>query len=99
MWKHVFKLIPGMMHNRLVTGKYLDIFITHAPPWGTHDRTDKPHQGIKAFSWLNSVFHPSYHFHGHIHLYRPDAQIITMVGSTLIVNTFGYHETKWENLN
>jgi len=96
MWMHVFRLVPSLFLNRMLLGRYLDIFVTHAPPWGTHDKEDFPHQGIKAFAWMNRVFRPSYHFHGHIHIYRPDEQRISMVDSTLVINTFGYQETTIE---
>ena len=66
MWRNVFSLIPGVMKNRIFHGKYLDIFVTHSPPWGIHDERDLPHQGIKAFMWFIRVFQPSFQFHGHI---------------------------------
>lgn len=90
MWMNVFRLIPGMIVNRLRFGRYLDIFVTHAPPWQIHDAEDRPHQGIKAFRWLDQVFQPDYHFHGHVHLYRQDAIKLTFLGKTKIINTYGY---------
>ncbi|MGE5225014.1 MAG: metallophosphoesterase family protein [Omnitrophica WOR_2 bacterium] len=93
MWYKVFALVPALMMNRIRFGRFLDVFITHAPPWGIHDRDDLPHQGIKAFRWLLQVFKPSYHFHGHIHIYHPDTVLETRFGSTLVINTFGYRVT------
>ncbi len=93
MWLHVIHLIPGMVYNRLRYGRYLDIFVTHAPPHGIHDADDRPHQGIKAFRWLDQVFQPSYHLHGHVHLYRQDAMKLTFLGNTKIINTYGYQLT------
>ncbi len=93
MWLHVFRLIPGMVYNRLRYGRFLDIFVTHAPPRGIHDADDRPHQGIKAFRWLDHVFQPSYHLHGHVHLYRQDAMKLTFLGNTKILNTYGYQIT------
>jgi Icc-related predicted phosphoesterase len=93
MWMNVFRLIPGMLVNRLRYGRFLDIFVTHAPPWHIHDADDRPHQGIKAFRWLDQVFQPSYHFHGHVHLYRQDAVKLTFLGKTKILNTYGYQIT------
>ena len=88
MWNHVIKLIPGLLLNKFLHGRYLDIFVTHAPPSGIHEGSDWTHQGIKAFRWLISTFQPAYHFHGHIHYYRPDAVKETYLGNTLVVNTF-----------
>jgi len=88
MWNHVFQLIPGLLFNKLRYGRFLDIFVTHAPPQGTHEGEDWTHQGIKAFRWLIDTFQPSYHFHGHIHIYRPETVKETHVGKTLVINTF-----------
>jgi len=92
MWGHVFGLIPGLFRNRLRFGRYLDIFVTHAPSVGIHDKDDLPHRGIKAFHWFVKVFQPGYHVHGHIHVYRPDEVIRTHFGKTLVLNTFGFKE-------
>lgn len=94
MWSHVFRLIPGFFRNRLAHGRYLDLFISHAPPEGVHDRSDLPHRGIKAFRWLIDVFQPSYFFHGHIHIHRPDTVTESVIGKTRVINTFGYRETQ-----
>lgn len=92
MWAFAFSLAPALMVNKIRYGRYLDILITHAPPWKIHDMDDLPHHGIKAFNWLIKVFTPLYHLHGHIHVYRPDTIIETQVGATRVINTYGYHE-------
>lgn len=89
-WMKVFRLIPGLMLNKVRFGRYLDIFVTHAPPWKVHDDDDLPHRGIKAFNWFNKVFQPTYHLHGHIHIYRNDIETVTQVGATIVINTYGY---------
>jgi Icc-related predicted phosphoesterase len=93
MWGHVFSLIPGLLANRASTGRYLDVFVTHAAPAGIHDRPDLPHQGIQAFRWFIKVFKPSHLIHGHIHVYNPDTVTETMSEQTVVINTFGYKET------
>ncbi|MGW8144399.1 MAG: metallophosphoesterase family protein [Anaerolineales bacterium] len=93
MWRHVLRLTPGFIRNYVMHGRYLDIFISHAPPWGIHDKPDLPHQGIKAFRWLLDTFNPRYHFHGHIHVYRTDTKTITQYKSTTVINTYGFKET------
>jgi hypothetical protein len=85
-----------MLVNRAVYGRYLDVFVTHAPPWGIHDKPDLPHQGIKAFRWLLTVFSPNYHFHGHIHVYKPGTDIETRFHRTRVINTYGYTEITLE---
>lgn len=92
MWAHVFSLIPKFMINRIRYGRYLDIFVTHAPSAGIHDKSDLPHQGINAFRWLIETFKPRYHIHGHIHIYRPDETVDTLHGRTRVINAYGYKE-------
>jgi len=94
MWTHVFHLVPGLMLNRLQHGRYLDIFVTHAAPWGIHDKPDWTHQGVKAFNWLIKIFKPKYHFHGHNHVYDTETTVQTQVGDTLVMNTYGYRQTE-----
>lgn len=92
MWGHVWQLVPLLLKNRIQFGRYLDIFITHAPPRGIHDQDDLPHRGINAFRWLIQTFQPAYHFHGHVHVLRPDTRVETIVGKTRVVNTYGFRE-------
>ena len=96
MWGNIFSLIPGLLLNKLRFGRYLDIFVSHAPPWEIHDRRDRTHQGIKAFRWFIQVFKPAYHFHGHIHVYQVDTQTETQFFNTLVVNSYGFRETQLE---
>ena len=91
---HVIRLFPGLLWNYLKYGRFIDIFVTHAPPWGIHDGPDYPHLGIKAFRWFNHTFRPRYHFHGHIHVYRPDVITETQFGATKVINTYGYKVTE-----
>ena len=57
---------------------------------------DLPHHGIKAFRWLIKVFKPTYHLHGHIHVYRNDISTITEFGETQVVNCYGYRELNFD---
>ncbi|MBN2256576.1 MAG: metallophosphoesterase [Anaerolineaceae bacterium] len=90
MWGHVFHLVPQLMVNKTKFNRYLDILITHAPPWGIHDKDDLPHHGSKAFRWLIKVFKPRLHFHGHIHLYSQDAPRETRINKTRVVNVYAF---------
>ena len=92
MWVNVFKLFPLLIFNRARTGRFLDIFITHAPPKGIYHSTDLPHRGIAAFRWFDKVFKPRFHIHGHIHLYRPDDPVESLIGNTRIINTYRFQE-------
>lgn len=94
MWRHVLRLVPALLANRSVYGRFLDVFVSHAPPWGIHDQPDLPHQGIHAFRWLLQTFRPAYHFHGHIHTYRSEAVPFTRFHETQVVNSYGFVETE-----
>jgi uncharacterized protein len=93
MWNFVLALVPHFLFNRIRYGRFIDVVVTHAPPWGIHDKEDLPHQGIKAFKWLINVFKPSLFLHGHVHIYRSDSETITNIGQTRVINTFGFHVT------
>jgi Icc-related predicted phosphoesterase len=90
MWINCFRIIPALLMNRVRYGKYLDVFVSHAPQRGIHDRLDLTHQGIDAFRWLVNTFQPDYHIHGHIHVYRPDTVTETDLGKTRVINAYGY---------
>lgn len=92
MWSNVFHLVPQLLINRIRYGRYLDIFVTHAPSAGIHDKQDLPHQGIYAFRWLVEKFKPRYHFHGHVHVYRPDEPVDTLYAKTRVINAYGYKD-------
>ena len=97
MWWHVFRLVPGLFRNRLVHGRFLDIFITHSPPLGMHDQEDLPHQGIKAFRWLVDSFQPAYYFHGHVHIIGTAENVVGQIGQTTVINSFGFREVEFDN--
>ena len=92
MWFTVMAMVPRLLMNRLIHGRYLDLLITHAPPWGIHDKDDIAHQGFKAIRWLIEKFKPKYHLHGHIHLYSNDAVRRTRFEATQIINVYAYQE-------
>ena len=90
MRRRIFRMIPRLLVNRIFFGRFLDIFVTHAPPRYIHDRDDLPHHGFECFRWFLETFKPRYHLHGHIHLYDLNAPRITSLGQTTIINAFSY---------
>jgi Icc-related predicted phosphoesterase len=76
--------------NRLRYGRFLDVLVTHSPPFGIHDGSDLTHQGFKSFLGLIDRYHPEYMLHGHTHLYDNRAIRQSVRGRTLIINTYGY---------
>jgi len=97
MWGFVASLVPKLFYNRIRHGRYLDIFVSHAPPWGIHDQPDRTHQGIGAFNWLLRTFKPAYHFHGHIHVYQPFMATETLYEKTHVINAYGSRELEIKN--
>lgn len=87
MWWKVAKLLPRI---RMKGG--FDLLVTHAPPRGYHEGDDLAHQGLEPFRWLMEKYRPRYFLHGHQHLnYAAFQERVTKVGSTQLINAFGYH--------
>jgi len=90
MRARVAALSPALVKNRVQRGRYLDILVTHAPPYKIHDGTDLPHTGFKVFKWFIDQYKPRYLLHGHKHVYDHREETVTQYGATTIVNTYGY---------
>jgi Icc-related predicted phosphoesterase len=86
----VLRLAPQLMLNRVRCGRYLDILITHAPPFGIHDGEDLCHRGFQAFLRFMELFKPAYLIHGHIHLSSQRRAVCTTYKQTQVVNVYGY---------
>lgn len=86
------RLVPKLLWNRQRHGRYLDILVTHSPPFGIHDRKDLPHTGFKVFLTLMQLFKPRYLLHGHIHIYRQDYQRVTDYEGTSVINVYPYQK-------
>lgn len=90
MRRKIFALERQMWINRLKQGRFLDVLVTHSPPFGIHDGQDLPHRGFKSFVTFIDRYHPEYLLHGHTHLYDNRAVRQSVRGHTLIINTYGY---------
>jgi len=91
MYLEITKIIPRLLWNRIFHGRYVDILLTHSPPRGIHDRSDKCHLGFKAYLWFMKVFKPKYLVHGHIHLYDMCAVRCTKWKNTTVINAFSHY--------
>jgi uncharacterized protein len=91
MYVEIIKLIPSLLINRLIHGRFLDILLTHAPPSGIHDKKDKCHQGFKAFIWFIKKFKPKYLIHGHIHLYDLSDPRRSRWMETNVINAYSHY--------
>jgi len=90
MRAHIAALIPALMVNKARYGRYLDILLTHAPPYKIHDGEDYAHRGFKSFRWFIEHYQPRYLIHGHTHVYDKRDETITRHGATTVINTVGY---------
>lgn len=86
----VSRLLPQLLYNRLRYGRFLDILVTHSPPFGIHDRSDLAHTGFKVFNTFMRWFKPGYLLHGHVHIYRHDVAHVTQFEETSVINVYPY---------
>lgn len=75
--------------------KGTDLVVTHAPPRHIHDTEDRCHRGFYVFRKFIKRYQPPIFLHGHIHkLFSDDAERITVVNSTQVINCYGYYTFK-----
>jgi Icc-related predicted phosphoesterase len=87
----IIKIIPSLLWNRIVHGRFLDVLLTHSPPKGIHDKNDRCHTGFKSFLWFMKTFKPKYLVHGHIHLYDLKDIRCTKWKETTVINAYNHY--------
>ena len=90
MYFKVIKLIPRLIWNRIFYRRFIDILVTHAPPYRINDCPDRCHTGFKAFRWFIKAFKPKYLIHGHIHLYDCNSSRETKYCNTEVINAYDH---------
>jgi Icc-related predicted phosphoesterase len=88
MFLKMLKLLPGLLLNRILYDRWVDILLTHAPPLDVHDREDRCHRGFRTFLWFMKLFKPQYLVHGHVHLYDLNETRRTQYMQTTVVNAY-----------
>ena len=88
-WK-MLRLVPYLIFNKLFRGRYLDILLTHSPPYKLNDRDDLPHTGFKTFRTFIKLFNPRYLLHGHVHLSDINTERVVRFRDTSIINVYGH---------
>ncbi len=69
-----------------------DIVVTHAPPRGIYEATDRCHTGFQSFNYLIRKLRPKYFLHGHIHLnYQRNLPRISNINDTMVINVYGHY--------
>jgi Icc-related predicted phosphoesterase len=89
MASKIWRMLPALYVNRLRYGRYLDILITHAPPFGIHDGQDYCHRGFEALLSFMTHFRPRYLLHGHKHVYKPEPCETPYV-DTQVINVYPF---------
>jgi len=90
MFLTMLRLVPALLWHRLFHGRFLDVLLTHSPPYGINDLPDPCHTGFRSFLWFMRTFKPRYLVHGHVHLYDRNAAREARYGSTTIVNAYDH---------
>jgi Icc-related predicted phosphoesterase len=90
MFLRALRLLPRLLWNRVAYGRYLDVLVTHAAPFGVQDGSDRAHLGFKTFLWLMKRFRPRYLVHGHVHLWDRNQQRVSRYGDTTVVNAYDH---------
>jgi len=85
MFWRALRLEMRVRLNQVISGRRLDVMVTHAPPLGCGDQLDPPHRGFAAFNRLINNLAPKVLIHGHVH---PFGRTVTdhRLGGTLVVN-------------
>lgn len=90
MFFKLFMMVPSLICNKILYGRYVDIFLAHATPRHVHDLEDSCHKGFECYNWFIKKFKPTYFVHGHIHLYDSRIARASEYLGTKVVNAFGY---------
>lgn len=85
----IFGMKPALLWNRF-RGRELDILITHAPPKGIHDGSDRAHQGFASFLPFLRKHKPRFLLHGHTHIYDNSQSRTFQYHDTTVINCYNY---------
>ena len=96
MWYRIIKMVPRMLWNRIVHGRYIDILVTHAAPEGLNDLNDPCHRGFRCFLYFMRLFRPRYLLHGHIHLYDANSPRVATYMDTQVINVYSRYVLQFE---
>ncbi len=91
MYFKIIRMLPRLFLNKLFHGRYLDILLTHAAPYGLGDKPDRCHRGFRAFLWIMEKLKPKFLIHGHIHLYDMNAKRETRYFKTQVINVYDHY--------
>jgi predicted phosphodiesterase len=81
-----WRAIAGLMPRRIGGRPAIDVFVTHAPAKGIHDRDDLPHNGFDAYLTFMRLMKPRYMIHGHTHTWDNRDVVVTQYENTTVMN-------------
>jgi len=84
----IARMTPRLIANKQRYGRYCDILLTHAAPYGIGDGKDLCHRGFESFLSFMDMFSPKYLLHGHVHLYDENAPRIRTYKNTTVINVY-----------
>lgn len=91
MRRKVLKMAPALRWQRWRKGHGVDVFVTHSPARGIHDReNDYPHRGFDAFLNFMDWYRPRYMVHGHVHTWDRRKATKTQYNQTTVLNINPY---------
>ncbi|MFA5015822.1 MAG: metallophosphoesterase [Actinomycetota bacterium] len=96
MCMKINRMKPRLYLNRIFKKRYIDILITHSPPYKIQDQDDLPHRGFKCFTSFIRRYNPKFLIHGHIHVYGIDNNWMKKAGETKVINTYGFRIIEYE---
>lgn len=97
MQRKILKMVPRMALNKIKYKRYIDILITHAPPFGIHDEQTQAHRGFVEFLKFMKIYRPAYFIHGHTQRGLDKATSVSYYLSTKIINSNPYKILEIEN--
>lgn len=88
MRRRISKMAPALYASKIRRGRYCDILLTHAAPFGVGDGPDLCHKGFNCFNFFMKQYKPSYLLHGHVHLVDQNMRPVTECFGTKVINIF-----------
>lgn len=90
LYRMIVRMAPRLLWNRWRRGRALDVLVTHSPARDIGDREDPAHRGFQAIRRFLEWFAPTYHLHGHVHLYDRSQSPVMHFGETTVINVFPF---------
>ncbi len=90
--RQALRLTWALWRNRLRYGRYLDVLMTHSPPYGIHDARDIAHTGFYTYLALLRRYCPLIMIHGHNHVYDRNSALAAdyVYEGVHVINSYAY---------